>query len=187
MLSNDDKAATAATQPSSQPGYRWRALVPVALAALLLQGCAGKAPSPADTTSARPVAVKQQNVGNNIISRLYAQHESWRGTPYRLGGESRSGIDCSALIQLTFRDQFDLELPRTTADLVKIGAPVPKKELAAGDLVFFRTGRRTRHAGIYIEDGRFLHASSRKGVIISRLDNPYWSRHYWTARRPDPQ
>lgn len=132
-----------------------------------------------------PPAISSPEPASDTISRLYAQYANWRGTPYRLGGESRNGIDCSALIQHTFREEFELELPRTTADLVKIGNPVKKEELSAGDLVFFRTGRRTRHAGIYIEDGRFLHASSRKGVIISRLDSPYWSRHFWTARRPD--
>lgn len=147
------------------------------LCLLFLQGCAGPgieqaAIAPAISTPTAPV------------ERLYAQLERLRGTPYRLGGTGRGGIDCSALIQLTYREQFELDLPRTTAALARVGIPVSRNELNAGDLVFFKTGRRTRHAGIYIEDGRFLHASTSQGVIISRLDNPYWARHYWTARRP---
>lgn len=182
MLSTDDTVTTAATR-SLCVGRR--CALALGLAALLLQGCAGTPAAKINAVATQPSISSQVPDAFNIISRLYAQHASWRGTPYRLGGESRKGIDCSALIQQTFRDQFALELPRTTEDLVKIGAPVDLEELSPGDLVFFRTGRRTRHAGIYIEDGRFLHASSRKGVVISRLDNPYWSRHYWTARRPE--
>ncbi|NVK42495.1 MAG: C40 family peptidase [Oceanospirillaceae bacterium] len=185
MLSTDETVAAAATRTQASCPLWRRSTLAFGLAALLLQGCAGTAPPKTQALTARPAITSPSSDNFSVIRRLYAQHASWRGTPYRLGGESRSGIDCSALIQQTFRDQFDLELPRTTEDLVKIGAPVSLEELSPGDLVFFRTGRRTRHAGIYIEDGRFLHASSRKGVIISRLDNPYWSRHYWTARRPE--
>lgn len=115
---------------------------------------------------------------------LLAEHERWLGTPYRLGGESRRGIDCSALIQTIFRERFDTPLPRTTSQQVHEGRRVERGNLKAGDLVFFRPPGTYRHAGIYVGDGFFLHASSSQGVALSRLDNSYWRRYYWQARRP---
>lgn len=82
-----------------------------------------------------------------------------------------------------FRDTFNLELPRSTYDQVHEGRPIDRQELQAGDLVFFRPPGRYNHVGIYVGDGRFLHASSSKGVMISRLDNSYWQRYYWQSRR----
>lgn len=114
---------------------------------------------------------------------LLAQHERWVGTPYRLGGTSQHGVDCSALVQNIFADTFQLSLPRTTSEQAHEGRPVSRDELAPGDLVFFRPPGVYRHVGIYIGEGRFLHASSSRGVMISKLDNRYWWRHYWQARR----
>jgi cell wall-associated NlpC family hydrolase len=105
------------------------------------------------------------------------------GVPYRLGGISRQGIDCSAFVQILYRDALGLDLPRTTADQVEIGASVPAHELLPGDLVFFRPYNRNRHVGVYLSRGEFVHASTSNGVMISRLDEPYWKDHYWTARR----
>jgi cell wall-associated NlpC family hydrolase len=147
----------------------------------LLYGCAGPVvtpPAPGVSSPAAPPTPEQ-----NIVSQLYELHREWRGTPYRYGGASRNGIDCSALIQQGYRQHFNQELPRTTEGLLAVGDTISADELRAGDLVFFRTGTFGRHAGIYIENGRFLHASTSQGVIISNMHTPYWKRHYWTARR----
>jgi len=114
---------------------------------------------------------------------LYAQFRDWQGVPYQLGGLSRQGVDCSGFVQLTFRQQFGLDLPRDTGTQVQQGVPIGEQALRPGDLLFFQTGKWQRHVGIFLHDGQFLHASTRKGVIISELDNPYWTRHYWQARR----
>lgn len=115
---------------------------------------------------------------------LLAQHQRWVGTPYRFGGTNERGIDCSALIQNVYRDSFNMQLPRTTWQQVKQGDPVDRSQLQPGDLVFFNPPGPGRHAGIYVGEGRFMHASSSKGVMLSRLDNSYWQRYYWQSRRP---
>ncbi len=120
---------------------------------------------------------------NTTESLLYAQYQSWQGTPYQLGGLSKTGIDCSGFVYLTFKDKFGVKLPRTTETQAERGARIYIGQLQAGDLIFFKTGWKTRHVGIYLSDGRFLHASTSKGVIISRLDNVYWKKKYWLSRR----
>ena len=118
-----------------------------------------------------------------VQQALLAQHERWEGTPYRLGGTSFQGVDCSALVQHVFAETFRVSLPRTTGEQVHQGASVERSELAPGDLVFFRPPGRYDHVGIYLGEGRFLHASTSQGVMISELDNSYWQRYYWQARR----
>ncbi|MBP5979010.1 MAG: C40 family peptidase [Halomonas sp.] len=117
-----------------------------------------------------------------VRQALMEQHQRWAGTPYRIGGTSAGGIDCSALVRNVFRDTFGLELPRSTYDQVHEGRSIDRQELQAGDLVFFRPPGNN-HVGIYVGDGYFLHASTSQGVIISSLDNSYWQRYYWQSRR----
>ena len=114
---------------------------------------------------------------------LYRHYHEWKGTEYRLGGMSKEGIDCSAFVYLTYRSKFGITLPRTTRHQSTRGVPIPQQKLQTGDLVFFKTGVNNRHVGIFLEDRKFLHASSSKGVMISSLDNNYWAGKYWTARR----
>ncbi|MGR9114942.1 MAG: NlpC/P60 family protein [Gammaproteobacteria bacterium] len=114
---------------------------------------------------------------------LYTQFDEWRSVRYRLGGLSKAGVDCSGFVYLTYRDLFNVILPRTVYQQAGFGEEVSKWELKTGDLVFFRTGRSRNHVGIYLEHGRFLHASSHGGVTISTLENQYWSRTYWKAIR----
>ncbi|WP_420849928.1 NlpC/P60 family protein [Otariodibacter oris] len=120
-----------------------------------------------------------------VISSLSEQQEEWKGTRYVLGGTTKNGIDCSAFVQITFRELFGLNLPRMTRDQVKEGSKVAKSDLKPGDLVFFKTGRGPNgyHVGIYAQNGKFLHASTKGGVIYSDLNSPYWSKTYWQARR----
>nr|WP_300310826.1 NlpC/P60 family protein [Halomonas sp.] len=134
--------------------------------------------------SMSPAGESLAAVGDELVrSTLMEEHEKWAGTPYRLGGTSFSGIDCSALVQNIFNEAFQVDLPRTTGSQIHTGVPIARAELSPGDLVFFRPPGN-RHVGIYVGDGRFLHASSSRGVMISKLSNSYWSRYYWQARRP---
>lgn len=115
-----------------------------------------------------------------LLRQAFSQ---WQGTPYRFGGNSYHGIDCSALVQNIFHESFNIKLPRTTETQVKLGFHVYRDELQIGDLVFFKTGRNSRHVGIYIGNNEFIHASTSKGVITSSLDNVYWKPRYWQAKR----
>jgi cell wall-associated NlpC family hydrolase len=109
------------------------------------------------------------------------------GTPYRYGGDNpASGFDCSGLIQYVFLNSAGLKLPRTTAELIAIEAPIIKKDrLYPGDLVYFNTlGDRVSHVGIYVGERRFVHSPSTGGTVrMDNLDNPYWQQHYVEAKR----
>lgn len=119
----------------------------------------------------------------SVDRRLNQQYQSWQGVPYRYGGSSRAGIDCSAFVQTTFDQQFNQALPRTTAQQSRVGKRIEKQQLRSGDLIFFKTGVNSRHVGIYLGDGTFLHASTNAGVTITPLNDSYWQRHYWHSRR----
>ncbi|WP_028302396.1 NlpC/P60 family protein [Oceanospirillum beijerinckii] len=118
-----------------------------------------------------------------VKAALYREYQYWKGTRYTLGGTSKKGVDCSGLIYVVYKKQFGIELPRTTLYQSKTGVWIKQNSLRPGDLVFFRTGSKVRHVGIYVEGNQFLHASTSKGVILSRLDNPYWKEKYWHSRR----
>jgi probable lipoprotein NlpC len=98
---------------------------------------------------------------------------------------TRHGVDCSGFVLTTFRDQFDLQLPRETSAQAEIGTEIDKSDLLPGDLVFFKTGAGDSglHVGIYDTDNQFIHASTSRGVMRSSLDNVYWRKKFWQARR----
>ena len=151
-------------------------------AVLLLVGCsAPKRPAVVQDSYAVGDELTPQESFNDRILKHFAK---WQGVPYRLGGNTMSGIDCSAFVQITFRDVFKMKLPRTTAAQSEIGADINREDLSQGDLVLFKTSRRSRHVGIYMGNGQFMHASTSNGVMISELNNPYWKRHYWKSVRP---
>lgn len=150
--------------------------ITVFLLMLLLVGCSSHhAPPPNDRLSD----------SITVIAQLNDQLGRWRGTPYRYGGLSRGGVDCSGFVYLTFRDKFDMQLPRSTIDQTDIGTRIDKRDLLPGDLVFFKTGSGENglHVGIYDTDNTFIHASTSQGVIRSSLDNVYWRKVFWQARR----
>lgn len=115
---------------------------------------------------------------------IVATAKSCLGVRYKWGGESMSGFDCSGLIQYVFKEN-GISLGRTCKKQYAAGTPISKSELQPGDLVFFQNTYTTglSHAGIYIGNGKFIHASSTKGVIVAELSNSYWSSHYYGACR----
>ena len=120
---------------------------------------------------------------SEVKTRLLSQYVTWQGVPYRNGGESKRGIDCSAFVQLTYQQKFGIKLPRTTAQQASLGGQITNSGLRPGDLIFFKTGWNNRHIGIYLEKYRFIHVSTTVGVTISTMTDPYWYDRYWQARR----
>ena len=105
------------------------------------------------------------------------------GAPYRFGGSSLKGIDCSSFVQKIYRI-FDITLPRNAREQSKVGISVTREKLTEGDLVFFHTKRSLGHVGIYIGNNEFVHASSRGKVIrVDNLDTPYYQKRFQRAVR----
>lgn len=147
---------------------------------VFIAGCASS-PKPAITQlPAKEIDFSNQRA---VTRTLNTQLNEWHSVRYQLGGLSKSGIDCSGFVSVVYRHGFGIHLPRTTAQQVKLGRSVSPHRLRPGDLVFFKTGQTKRHVGIYIGGRRFIHASTTKGVTSSSLDNPYWSKNYWLAKR----
>jgi len=122
----------------------------------------------------------------SLCSKILTEAVGLLNTPYKYGGNSENGIDCSAFTQKVFQNSIELQLPRSTREQYLIGDKISKdEELNFGDLVFFKTRKRSSpsHVGIYIGDNKFMHASRKKGVMVSSLEEKYWTPRYIGARR----
>lgn len=116
--------------------------------------------------------------------RLLLDVVSYLGVPYRYGGASKKGVDCSGFTSRVYASAADLTLPRSTREQFTVGTRVRRSELRFGDLVFFNTtGRTPSHVGIYIEDDLFAHASVSDGVTFSSLESEYYKKRFVGARR----
>ncbi len=157
-----------------------RALTTLLMLTALLSGCSSYRPAPDAAPAQQSFDLSNPGWVKEV---LYSQYDEWRSVKYRAGGLSKSGVDCSGFVLLTYNSRFSIKLPRSTDEQVGIGSEISQSKLVPGDLVFFRTGKATRHVGIFIEDRKFLHASTEKGVMISSLDDQYWARTYWKSVR----
>ena len=158
-------------------------------------GATTTTPTPAATTDAK-AADDQESLGNDYLSQIMGVAMSatsnmklfhfvydWIGTPYRFGGSSRRGIDCSAFTKELYSQVFNMDIERSSRDIFSMVSPVRKDDLKEGDLVFFKIhSRRISHVGIYLGNNKFAHASSR-GVAISSLDDAYYSRYFYRGGR----
>ncbi|MBU3014541.1 C40 family peptidase [Poseidonibacter lekithochrous] len=160
-----------------------------ALFIYLFIGCSKKNTELSPTNLPYPSASLQKTILQNkrkkdSINKNFTNfYSEWKGVKYKYGGNSKKGIDCSAFIQKAFKKTLSIKIPRTTLQQSKKGKSIKKSQLKLGDLVFFKTGRNSRHVGIYLEKGKFMHASTKKGVTISKLDNTYFHKHYWKSQR----
>ena len=114
---------------------------------------------------------------------LYELIDNWWGTPYRLGGTTQKGIDCSAFVQTLMIGVFAMQLPRTAREQKEMATWIPMDNLKEGDLVFFNTRGSVSHVGVYLHNNKFVHASTSGGVMISDLNETYWSRKLLGAGR----
>ena len=117
---------------------------------------------------------------------LLQEIDDWYGVPYRYGGTTKDGIDCSAFSQTVMQDVYSQTVPRTAQEQFDNRDAIDKTELQEGDLVFFHTsGRKSdiTHVGVYLANNKFIHASTSNGISISDLDDPYWKPRYRGAGR----
>lgn len=143
-------------------------------------GCSAKVVIPPDRAfidEPTPMAVDvqaQNELHNPSVSEvLHSEYASWKGVRHRLGGTDKRGVDCSALVQAIFRNAFQVDLPRTSKEQSRVGQKVKFKEKRPGDLVFF-VDRGRNHIGVVVDNRRFLHSSSKYGVVISEFEG-YWA------------
>lgn len=148
-----------------------KALAVYSIVTLLLTACAGQRPHHASRYE-------------HLRPKLVAAAMAFQGTPYRYGGNTPAGFDCSGLVQYSY-EQFGISVPRSSYMQFKAAKPIYRQHLRPGDLVFFRTTRATvSHVGIYIGDNQFVHApGSGKTVRVTSMDNSYYKKRFAGAGR----
>lgn len=117
--------------------------------------------------------------------KLYEIIEQWYGVPYRRSGMTMKGTDCSGFVLSVYRDVYNIDLLRSSREMVQHILPIEKTELQEGDLIFFKikNSKMVNHVAIYLKEGYFVHASSSRGVVIDKLEHKYWTRYYYKAGR----
>lgn len=168
---------------------------------LLLAGCKTSQQAVPDGISAEQGSQVHSTSNNGYLSKrlginitsadkgqlaLYEAAADWIGTPYRYGGASKDGTDCSGLVMQLYKSVYQKVLERNSARIKERNCyDIRKNQLLAGDLVFFSTGSKKgiNHVGIYLKEGKFIHSSSSKGVIVSTLEDSYYMRTYVCSGR----
>ncbi|MFP0198912.1 MULTISPECIES: C40 family peptidase [Pseudomonas] len=155
--------------------------------AALLSACASRTPPPAPMVRA-PIVFGSSQTFSPVAEDVLFRALGLVGTPYRWGGNTPdSGFDCSGLIGFVYRDAAGISLPRSTREMIVMQAPnVGKEGLQTGDLIFFATngGSQVSHAGIYVGEGRFVHAPATGGTVkLDSLSKAYWQKAYLSAKR----
>jgi len=171
------------TQMIAQPGQIIRVLS-LAITVLALAGCGANPPVPAPVKQERAaqpaVPVARTTPGHRAAAIALDQV----GVPYRYGGATPTGFDCSGLVQYAYR-QAGINVPRTTGQLWSAASPVGRNELRAGDLLFFSIEGKMSHVGLYLGERRFVHApQSGRSVSVASLDSPFYRAALLRAGRP---
>ena len=169
-------------QGSTPSTHAWKPPTEAELAELARPSKAADTVAPA--IAAAPDAPEARKADESIKDRLLRVARRMLAVPYRFGGTTLWGLDCSGFVQKTFAF-LNLDLPRSAREQFREGAKVAKADLSPGDLVFFRTyAEYPSHVGIYLGDNRFVHASSReRKVTVESLDTPYYVKRYIGAKR----
>lgn len=160
---------------------------------ILLSSCASKknATATKNTSSSNYVLKSKKNSLDDFAKfmnvekkdlkneELYFYIDNWLGTPHKMGGTTKSGIDCSGFVSNVYTEIYNEKLPRTSREMADQIKSKKQDKLKEGDLVFFAFGGgKIDHVGIYLHNNRFVHVSSKKGVIISNLEESWYSKYY---------
>jgi cell wall-associated NlpC family hydrolase len=140
--------------------------------------------------SASPLQLKYSILLNTEVEQLQNKVllesvDEWYGTRYRMGGTTKSGIDCSAFVQAVFASAYGVSLPRTAREQYRVSQRISRTELKEGDLLFFNTRGGVSHVGIYLQNNKFVHASTSQGVTVSDMFDPYYLKRFVGAGRAE--
>ena len=111
-------------------------------------------------------------------TKMFEFIDDWYGTPYHLGGTTKKGVDCSAFSQFLFASVYGLSIPRTAREQYNLTSRISRTQLTEGDLIFFNTRGGISHVGVYLQNNKFVHASTSGGVMISDIFEEYWAKKF---------
>lgn len=149
--------------------------------AAILSSCRTSAPRLDYQALARASLLLGVDINLEDNHKLYLEAADWIGTPYRGGGDSKRGTDCSGMVYQIYRKVYRTQVPRNSEELKDKSNKIAKRNLKEGDLVFFssnRSRKKVAHVGIYLKNGKFIHSSTSRGVIVNRLGEDYYSKHW---------
>lgn len=128
------------------------------------------------------LVVPDKVISNNLS--LYLFVDEWNGVPYKYGGKTKQGVDCSSLSTILYREVYNKSVIGSSADLFTFCNPIKKEDLKEGDFVFFKIGQsKISHMGVYLQNNKFVHATTKKGVMINDLDEAYYKKYFYKAGR----
>ncbi len=168
--------------------YKYKLLIWVTVVvAFVFTGCgSGKTVGGKDYSPEIPKTEKTKEIDSSTAKALVKEAKTWLGTKYTYGGHSRKGTDCSGMVMEVFNEVCGIKLPRSSAQQQQYCKSIKRDDLKIGDLVFFATGKdkkRVSHVGLYIGDGKIIHSTTKKGVIVSKLDEKYYIRTFHSCGR----
>ncbi|KHJ37058.1 murein DD-endopeptidase MepS/Murein LD-carboxypeptidase [Pedobacter glucosidilyticus] len=172
-------------------------MILILLASFSLNGIAQNSKSTSSNSASKQEISDPDNLASQFFSqvmgvaisatsntKMYQFIYDWLGTPYRLGGDTQKGVDCSGFAFQLYEKTFNTMIGSNSRNIFSMVNPISKVELKEGDLVFFKIKSKSiSHVGVYIGDNKFAHASSSKGVMISNLNEPYWQRYFYKGGR----
>jgi cell wall-associated NlpC family hydrolase len=120
---------------------------------------------------------------NNL--KLYYFIDEWMGVPYKYGGNDKNGIDCSGFTGMLYREVYNKNVSGPTSTLIDLTSIINESELKEGDMVFFHIEKKGKvsHVGVYLQNNKFVHATTKKGVMINDLNENYYKQHYFKSGR----
>ncbi len=127
------------------------------------------------------LGTKTDNISNK---KLYSFIDEWYGSPYQYGGKTKKGVDCSGFASLLLKEVFGKEISGSSSSFYKQSKNITKSELKEGDLVFFKIdSKEISHVGVYLQNNKFVHATTKAGVMIDDLDEDYYKKYFVEAGR----
>lgn len=159
---------------------------------LLLASCHGRKDGGSTATTQADKELKKKYAGllgvtekeiSNI--KLYRFIDEWYAVPYKYGGKAKTGVDCSGFTSILLRDVYEINLTGSANSMYEACESVSEKNLKEGDLVFFKiNSNKVSHVGVYLQNRRFVHASTKRGIVINNLDEAYYKKYFFKGGRP---